>query len=60
IAARMASASLLAPLVYFEMIGAVILGYWIFGDVPAILTWIGMSIVVVAGLLLIKRRQISC
>ncbi|MGB0844016.1 MAG: DMT family transporter [Alphaproteobacteria bacterium] len=57
IAARMTSAGLLAPLVYFEMIGAVILGYWVFGDVPAFLTWIGMAVVVVAGLLLIKRRN---
>jgi len=57
IAGRMASASLLAPLVYFEIVGAVLLGFWVFEHIPETLTWIGIAIVVCAGLLLIQRTS---
>ena len=55
-ALRLGSASLLAPLAYVEIVGATALGYVVFGDVPAPLTWLGMGIVIASGLMLIDRR----
>ncbi len=55
-ALRLASASLLAPLAYAEIIGATVLGYAVFGDIPTTLTWLGMAIVVASGLMLITHR----
>ena len=55
----MAPATLLAPLVYVEIIGAAILGYLIFGDVPSIQTTGGIVLIVLAGLVLIERSSES-
>ncbi len=53
---RFAETSLLAPLVYLEIVGAVIIGYWVFGDVPDWYVWIGASMIVVSGLLLSRSQ----
>ena len=50
LAFKFASTSVLAPVVYVEIIGAAVVGYWIFGDVPNTLASIGIAIVIVAGL----------
>ena len=50
LAFKFASTSVLAPVVYVEIIGAAVVGYWIFGDVPNTLASIGIMIVIVAGL----------
>lgn len=55
-ALRFAPAGLLAPLIYVEIIGAVALGYWLFGDLPSLYTWLGIGIIVAAGLLLVERK----
>ena len=47
---RIASATQLAPLVYFQLIAAVILGWVIFGDLPDSLTWAGLAVIIAAGL----------
>jgi drug/metabolite transporter (DMT)-like permease len=56
---RVADASTLAPLVYLELIGAAIIGYLVFGDVPAPVTVIGAALIVAAGLVLLPRRSAS-
>ena len=46
-----ASANLIAPLNYTQMIGSVIVGYLMFAEVPDFYTWIGSAVIIVAGLL---------
>ena len=54
-AAGMAPAGLLAPLVYLEIVGATVLGYLVFGDVPGVSTVVGIGLVVFAGWLAVRR-----
>jgi drug/metabolite transporter (DMT)-like permease len=46
-----APANVIAPLNYTQMIGSVIVGYLMFGEIPDIYTWIGSAVIVVAGLM---------
>ena len=43
-------ASVLAPFNYAQLIGAVTLGYLIFGDVPGLWTWLGSALIAASGL----------
>jgi drug/metabolite transporter (DMT)-like permease len=54
---RYASASTLAPLVYLELIGAVLIGYLAFGENPDLPTILGAGFIVLAGLLLLQRQD---
>ncbi len=45
-----APAAQLAPYVYFQLLGAVALGWAVFGDLPDALTWLGLGLIVSAGL----------
>jgi drug/metabolite transporter (DMT)-like permease len=56
VAFRHAGASTLAPLVYVELLGAALIGYLAFDDVPGIRTIVGAGLIVAAGLILLKRR----
>jgi drug/metabolite transporter (DMT)-like permease len=47
---RYARASQLAPLSYTEIVGAVLVGIAMFGDVPTPLTWLGIALIVASGL----------
>ena len=40
-----------APLNYTQMIGSVIVGYLMFGEVPDFYTWLGTALIIGAGLL---------
>lgn len=53
---RFADASTLAPLVYLELIGAALIGYFAFKEIPGAPTIIGAGLIVAAGLALIPRR----
>ena len=55
-ATRYAPASLLAPFQYVEIIGAVIFGYWVFGDVVSVETIIGVSLIIASGLYIFGRE----
>ena len=57
IAFQLTEASLLSPFLYIEMIGAVIIGYLFFEDLPSVLTWVGIIIIIVSGLCLIGKRK---
>ncbi len=46
----MAPASLVAPVQYLEIVSATILGFFIFGDVPGAYTYLGVALIVGAGL----------
>ena len=57
VAFRMAETSVLAPLVYFELIGAAIIGYFAFGEVPGPATVVGAALIIAAGLILLRQRD---
>lgn len=44
------AATKLAPMVYFQLIAAVTLGWAAFGQLPDLLTWVGLTVVISAGL----------
>ena len=57
---RSAPASTLAPLQYLEIVSATIFGWWVFGDLPDPLKWLGIAIIISSGLYVIWReRQIG-
>jgi drug/metabolite transporter (DMT)-like permease len=54
---RYSEASVLAPFDYAAMIWAVILGYFVFSELPAPQVWTGGAIVIAAGLLILWRER---
>ncbi|AUQ49013.1 putative permease [Phaeobacter inhibens] len=52
-----APASRLAPLIYFQLIAAVSLGWWVLDQWPDALTWAGLAVVIGAGLLSAGLRR---
>jgi drug/metabolite transporter (DMT)-like permease len=52
-----AEASLLAPLAYTEMIMAVIVGWWFFGDLPDGYTLLGVSILIACAIYISIRER---
>lgn len=53
---RIAPATKLAPMVYFQLIAAVILGWIIFQDLPDAYTWAGLFVIISAGLASARLR----
>lgn len=56
-ALRYAPSATIAPLQYLEIVVAALLGYLVFGDFPDRLTWIGIGIIVSAGLYIVLRER---
>lgn len=54
---RHAAASVVAPFDYTSMLWALLLGYWVFGELPAPLVYVGGVIVAGAGLFVIWRER---
>lgn len=52
-----AEAGTLAPLQYLEIISATLIGWFVFGDFPDALTWLGTAIIISAGLYVIHRER---
>ena len=57
VAFRYADTSTLAPLVYVELIGAALIGYIAFNEIPGWPTIIGAAFIVGAGLILIRQKN---
>jgi drug/metabolite transporter (DMT)-like permease len=53
-----ADASVIAPFEYSQLLFAVILGFWVFGDVPGWTTLAGATIVIASGLFVIWREHV--
>ncbi len=51
-----APASLLAPLHYTEIVSATLLGLLLFGDFPDLQTWLGIAVIVSAGIYIAVRE----
>lgn len=59
-ATELAPASVLAPFAYTEFVGAALLGWIFFNDVPSAATWLGTIIIVLSGLyVFLRERQLS-
>jgi len=56
---RTATVSLLAPFQYIEIVGATILGLVLFQDFPDKATWVGISLIVGAGIFIFRREAIA-
>lgn len=56
-ASRLAPSSLIAPMQYVEIVCAAILGYFVFGDFPEPLKWVGIAIVVGSGAYVFWRES---
>ena len=54
---RYAETSVIAPFEYTSIILAVIVGYWIFDEIPTSTTLAGVALVVVAGIVIIYRER---
>lgn len=54
---RAAPASVIAPLQYFEIVSATLLGWLVFGDFPDPMKWLGISIIIGSGLYIIWRER---
>ena len=53
---RIANATRLAPLVYFQLIAAVGFGWSIFGDLPDSYTWAGLAVILASGIASTRLR----
>ena len=56
---KLAAASVVVPYQYTMMIWAIILGYFVFGDVPDLFTLVGAAIIIAAGLYIFWREQVQ-
>ena len=54
---QLAPASVLAPIQYLEIVGATVLGYLIFNDLPDALTFLGIALIVSSGLYVFLRER---
>jgi drug/metabolite transporter (DMT)-like permease len=57
LAHRYASASILAPFLYQQVIYMALFGYLVFGDVPSTHVWAGAALVIASGLYLFFRER---
>jgi uncharacterized membrane protein len=57
VAFRHARASALAPLLYIELIGAALIGYAAFDELPDMTTVVGAGLIVAAGLVPLRRHN---
>jgi drug/metabolite transporter (DMT)-like permease len=54
---RLAPASVVAPFDYTAILWTVLLGYFLFGEVPLPIVFVGAAIVIAAGLFVIFRER---
>ena len=56
-ASTYAQANFLSPFQYWQMVGSVLVGYLMFGEVPDQYTWIGAAIIIAAGIYVGTRQR---
>jgi drug/metabolite transporter (DMT)-like permease len=54
---RRVETSLVSPYRYTVIVWAVLSGYFVFGNVPTILSWVGIGLIVASGLYTLYREQ---
>ena len=58
IAYSQAPAAVVAPFNYVQLVGAALLGYLVFGDIPDAWSWVGAGVIVASGLYIGHRERI--
>jgi len=53
---RLAPATRIAPMIYFQLLSAVALGWLLFGALPDMLTWVGLAVILSAGIISTRLR----
>ena len=56
VAHEWASAPQLAPFGYAEIVSGTIVGYLLFGDFPAVITWFGIAVIIGSGIVIAWRE----
>jgi len=56
-ALSMASAGIIAPIQYFEIVVATLLGYWVFNDLPDPLAMTGIVVIIASGVGIYTRER---
>jgi drug/metabolite transporter (DMT)-like permease len=56
IAFRYATPAVVAPTAYVQILSATIFGYFVFGDFPTLMKWIGIAIIVACGIYVFRRE----
>lgn len=59
LALRLAPSATIAPLAYLELAFSTLVGFVVFGDFPAPVVWLGIAVIVAAGLYLIHRERVN-
>jgi drug/metabolite transporter (DMT)-like permease len=54
---ELAPASVVSPLNYAQIVGAIVLGYILFGELPDIWTWVGSAIIAFSGIFILVRER---
>lgn len=56
-ASRQGEFSVVAPFRYTGLLCALVIGYWVWGDVPNTLAWGGIGLLIGAGLFMLRRER---
>jgi drug/metabolite transporter (DMT)-like permease len=56
-ALRLAPVALIMPMDYTSLLWAVLLGAWLFGELPTPWTWVGAPIIIASGLVIVWREH---
>ena len=56
---RIAEASLITPLKYLSIISAVVAGYYIFNEIPSVITLLGSMLIVFSSFIIFMREKIK-
>jgi len=54
---RLAEASLVTPIKYLSLVFAILFGYFIWNEVPKVLTLLGASLVIISSLIIFMREN---
>ena len=55
----LAPASLLAPFIYVEIVGATLYGWFFWREFPDVWTWVGASVICASGLYVLRREALA-
>jgi drug/metabolite transporter (DMT)-like permease len=54
---ELAPAAFVSPFTYGQILGATLISYFVFGQLPDALTWLGAAIIVASGLFILYRER---
>ncbi len=54
-----AEASFVGPFDYGQLLGAAIVGYLVFAEIPDLWTWVGAAVIIVSGIYVARRQAVA-